>query len=104
MCWTCRAELKVHLSCPLSYACRYYGEHLRQGNATNTAHEKLVDSLTHRLLFWMEVLNLGRSMVIGTLRQVQIWLKVREHAYNLSIQTEMMYIKGDLKSILETSS
>jgi hypothetical protein len=73
-------RIKEFISPALSYACRYWGEHLRQGNFTDTAHEKLVDLLTHRLLFWMEVLNLERGMAIGTdmLRQVQTWLKVRE--------------------------
>jgi hypothetical protein len=78
-------RIKEFISPALSYACRYWGEHLRQGKFANTVHEKLVDFLTHRLLFWMEVLNLERRMVIGTdmLRQVQTWLKVREHAHSL---------------------
>ena len=84
-------RIKDSISAALSYACRYWGEHLRQGNFTDTVHERLVDFLSHRLLFWMEVLNLERHMLIGTemLRQVQNWLKVRVHAYNLDFQTEI---------------
>jgi len=84
-------RIKKFISPALSYACRHWGEHLRQGNFTDTAHEKLVDFLTHRLLFWMEVLNLERHMMIGPdmLRQVHTWLKVREHTYKLGFQTEI---------------
>jgi len=84
-------RIKEYISPALSYACRYWGEHLRQGNLTDTVHENLVDFLTHRLLFWMEVLNLEQGMVIGsdTLRQVQTCLKVREHAHKLGFQTDI---------------
>jgi len=80
-------RIKKFISPALSYACQYWGEHLRQGNFTDKAHGRLVDFLTHRLLFWMEVLNLGQSMVKGAemLRQLQSWLKVRKYAYDLYI-------------------
>jgi hypothetical protein len=79
------------ISPALSYACRYWGEHLRQGQFTDTVHERLVNFLTHRLLFWMEVLNLEQCMVIGSgmLRQLQSWLKVRENAHNLHFQADI---------------
>ncbi|KAF8965910.1 hypothetical protein BDZ97DRAFT_739842 [Flammula alnicola] len=69
-------RIEKSIAAALSYACRYWGEHLRQGNSTVMIHERLVDFLTHRLLFWMEVLNLERRMAIGgeILRQVQEWL------------------------------
>ena len=84
-------RMKKSVSPALSYACRYWGEHLLQGNFTDAVHERLVDFLTHRLLFWIEVLNLERYMVIGIemLRRVQTWLKVRDHAHNLGVQTEI---------------
>jgi len=84
-------RIKEFISPALSYACRHWGEHLRQGNLTDTVHEKLVEFLTHRLLFWMEVLNLEQGMVISTdmLRWVETWLKVREHTHNLGFQTEI---------------
>jgi len=84
-------RIKKFISPALSYACRYWGEHLRQGNVTDVAREKLVDFLSHRLLFWMEVLNLERVMVIGSdvLGQVQNWSKVRKHVHNPGFQTEI---------------
>ncbi|KAF8965897.1 hypothetical protein BDZ97DRAFT_1995357 [Flammula alnicola] len=69
-------RIEKSISAALSYACRYWVEHLRQGNSTVMVRIRLVDFLTHRLLFWMEVLNLERRMAIGgeILRQVQHWL------------------------------
>ncbi|KAF8965937.1 hypothetical protein BDZ97DRAFT_740307 [Flammula alnicola] len=74
-------RIEKSISAALSYACRYWGEHLRQGNFPVTVHERLVEFLTHRLLFWMEVLNLERRMAIGgeILRQVQHWLPKESH-------------------------
>jgi len=40
-------RIKEFISPALSYACRYWGWHLRQGNFTDRVHEKLVDFLTH---------------------------------------------------------
>jgi nucleoside-triphosphatase THEP1 len=78
------------ISPALSYACRYWGEHLRQGNFTDTVHEKLVDFLTHRLLFWMEVLNLERGMGIG-IDMLRSGTDLVEgegpYSYNLGFQT-----------------
>jgi len=75
-------RIKKFISPALSYACRYWGEHLRQGHFTDKGHEMLADFLTHRLLFWMEVLNLEQHLGIGPemLRHVQAWLKVGEYA------------------------
>jgi len=75
-------RIKKFISPALSYACRYWGEHLRRGHFTDKAHEMVVDFLTHRLLSWMEVLNLEQRLWIGleTLRYVRPWLKVREYA------------------------
>jgi len=80
-------RIKKFISPALSYACQYWGEHLRQGNFTDKAHRRLVDFLTHRLLFWMEVLNLEQKMVKGAemLHRLQSWLKVREYVYDLYI-------------------
>ena len=84
-------RMKKSISAALSYACRYWGGHLRQGYFTDTVHERLVEFLKHRLLFWMEVLNLERCMVIGTemLRQVHGWLKVREYGHDLYFQADI---------------
>jgi nucleoside-triphosphatase THEP1 len=87
-----QGRINKSISPALSYACRYWGEHLRQGNSTGRVHERLIEFLTHRLLFWMEVLNLeGRMAIDGTkvLRQAEIWSKVREYAHDLVCQTEI---------------
>jgi hypothetical protein len=63
------------ISTALSYSCRYWGEHLQQGGRTEEVHRSLVEFLTHRLLFWMEVLNLEQRMTSAAeiLRQVRNW-------------------------------
>jgi hypothetical protein len=75
------------ISAALSYACQYWGEHLQQGIFTDTAHKKLVNFLTHQLLFWMEVLNLEQHIVRSAdiLRKAQNWLRVSGCAYNLGL-------------------
>ena len=45
---------KMFISRALSYACRYWGEHLEQGKMTDVAHEKLENFLRCQLLFWMD--------------------------------------------------
>jgi nucleoside-triphosphatase THEP1 len=69
-------RIKSSISAALSYSCRYWGEHLRQGGATEVVHRNLVDFLTYRLLFWMEVLNLERHMALAgeILGQVRDWI------------------------------
>ena len=76
------AKIQKLVTAALTYACQYWGEHLRDGDFSNAVHDKLVDFLTHRLLFWMEILNLKRCMEIGVeiLRRVQKWLLVSEYA------------------------
>ncbi|KDR82347.1 hypothetical protein GALMADRAFT_1346725, partial [Galerina marginata CBS 339.88] len=70
-------QIKKSIPSALSYACQYWGEHLRQGDFTDMVHTRLIDFLTHRLLFWMEVLNLEQHLGIGghMLQQIQNWLK-----------------------------
>ena len=76
-------RIQNNISPALLYACRYWGEHLQQGKFADTSRKGFADFLTHRLLFWMEVLNLKQHLAIGTriLRQVQNWLKVSECAH-----------------------
>jgi hypothetical protein len=66
-------RIKSSISPSLSYSCRYWGEHFGEATNMKGLHRKLLDFLSHRLLFWMEVLNLKRWMVMGPgiLRQVQ---------------------------------
>ena len=77
-------RIKKFISPALSYACQYWGKHLQQGNFTDMVHKRLIDFLTHQLLFWMEVLNLEQYIGKGAevLRQVQHWLKVNKYAHD----------------------
>ena len=81
---------KICISGALSYACRYWAEHLEQGQMTDVAHEKLEDFLSRQLLFWMEVLNLeGRiDLGAGILHHAQRWLKVSNNICNAGVVTE----------------
>ncbi|KAB5590978.1 hypothetical protein CTheo_5570 [Ceratobasidium theobromae] len=64
------------ISPPLSYACRYWADHL--GFSTNSTHlsDALQDFLSVRLLFWIEVLSLKRETIqgLGTLVKAKKWL------------------------------
>jgi len=51
-------RIKNSISPSLSYSCRYWAEHLGAAANTEELHQKLLDFLSHRLFFWMEVLNL----------------------------------------------
>jgi hypothetical protein len=69
-------RIKSSIPTALSYSCRYWGEHLQRAGRTEAVHRNLVDFLAHRLLFWMEVLNLEQRMTsaAGILRQVRNWI------------------------------
>jgi hypothetical protein len=69
-------RIKSSISTALSYCCRNWGEHLSQGGATEAVNRELVEFLTHRLLFWMEVLNLEQRMTSAAeiLGQVRNWI------------------------------
>ncbi|CAE7080109.1 unnamed protein product [Rhizoctonia solani] len=59
----------------LSYACHYWAEHLTKSKRSDLC-EELKDFFYQRLLFWMEVLNLKRSIARGgdELFRVISWL------------------------------
>ena len=84
-------QVKEHISPALSYTCRYWGEHLARGNFSEAAHERLREFLTKRLLFWMEVLNLKRQIVMGAeiLQQAQNWLNVSIPAHDLDLEAKI---------------
>lgn len=69
-------QIKSCISAALSYSCRYWGKHLQQGCATEVLHQKLINFLTNRLLFWMEVLNLEQCIALGAeiLHSVHNWI------------------------------
>ncbi|KAK2464504.1 hypothetical protein APHAL10511_003483 [Amanita phalloides] len=70
-------RIKKYISPTLSYACRYWAEHLQKSNSSQAVHKNLNNFLRKHLLFWMEVLNLEQRILMGVdiLRQVQNGLK-----------------------------
>ncbi|KAB5593574.1 Vegetative incompatibility protein HET-E-1 [Ceratobasidium theobromae] len=75
-----KTRIKENISPSLSYACRYWTEHLENSPASGDLFRMLDEFLSQRLLFWMEVLNLKKCIVIGTqgLAQVREWVRVSE--------------------------
>ncbi|CAE6513127.1 unnamed protein product [Rhizoctonia solani] len=65
------------ISPSLSYACRYWAQHLSSSTALVNIRDMLLDFLPNRLLFWMEVLSLSGGIRIGAsmMQQVQTWLR-----------------------------
>ncbi|KAL5640024.1 hypothetical protein ACGC1H_007357 [Rhizoctonia solani] len=78
-------DLQVHvkhsISSALSYACRFWGDHLRVVHLpiSNDFHDMLCDFLSVRFLFWVEVMNLSKyiGVAITTLHRTRLWLQVR---------------------------
>ncbi|CUA74375.1 WD repeat, SAM and U-box domain-containing protein 1 [Danio rerio] [Rhizoctonia solani] len=61
---------------PIAYVCRYWGSHLALASKSKALLTMLKEFLCHRLLFWMEIMNLRREMVMGyeTLLKAKQWL------------------------------
>jgi len=81
-------RIKSSISTALFYSCQHWGVHLRGGDGTEAVCLKLTDFLTHRLLFWMEVLNLKQCMSLGSqiLCRIQNWM-VSERADGVEMET-----------------
>ena len=88
-------RVRKYISPTVSYACRYWADHLQKGNSSKAVHVNVDNFLRKQLLFWMEVLNLEQRILIGAdiLRQGQNGLKVRIPAHDLDSETET-YWKG----------
>ncbi|CAE6418454.1 unnamed protein product [Rhizoctonia solani] len=75
----------------LTYACRHWASHLALAFKSDTLLTMLAEFMRHRLLFWMEVLNLRREMdtgVVGLLK-VKQWLNQAEStSYELMVLVE----------------
>ncbi|KAB5589983.1 hypothetical protein CTheo_6570 [Ceratobasidium theobromae] len=80
-------RIKQHISPTLSYACRYWGDHLRLAgySMANEICTALEEFLAVRLLFWMEVLNLKRETGVGIqiLVMAKIWLQAGNSSLDL---------------------
>lgn len=73
-----QARVAQCISPTLSYACRYWGNHLELSPATQDNRDMLLEFLSKQLLFWIEVLSLSRCLRIGApmVQQAQTWLRV----------------------------
>ncbi|KAB5589064.1 Vegetative incompatibility protein HET-E-1 [Ceratobasidium theobromae] len=71
-----KERINTNISPSLSYSCRYWPEHLRTVAVSDGLRGMVDEFLSQRLLFWMEVLNLKKCMILGAqgLVVVQGWL------------------------------
>ncbi|KAL5640441.1 hypothetical protein ACGC1H_007629 [Rhizoctonia solani] len=69
-------RIRRRISATLAYACRHWGSHLGLASKSDSLMTMFNEFISHRLLFWMEVLNLKRDTTIGlvTLMKAQRWL------------------------------
>ncbi|GJJ10930.1 hypothetical protein Clacol_005159 [Clathrus columnatus] len=74
-------RIKNSISPALSYTCRYWSEHLLQGDLTDAIHEEFVEFLKNRLLFWMEVANLNQYIWKGGSMLIRIRNQLKKDRY-----------------------
>ncbi|KAJ1300927.1 hypothetical protein OPQ81_003353 [Rhizoctonia solani] len=72
-----KVRVETRISQELSYASRYWVDHVTRSAFSNPLAEMVHEFLSQRLLFWMEVLNLKKCIVIGAVASTRIhmWLK-----------------------------
>ncbi|CAE6340765.1 unnamed protein product [Rhizoctonia solani] len=73
-----QGRIKSNISPPLSYACRYWANHLTMTAPSSDALAALDEFLSNQLLFWMEVTSLKRELLAGieALLRIKRWLAV----------------------------
>ncbi|KAB5589390.1 vegetative incompatibility protein HET-E-1 [Ceratobasidium theobromae] len=69
-------RIEKYISPVLSYACRYWSDHLQQAAVSEELFSHIGEFLSEQLLFWMEVMNLKHWMKVGMkmLRMSKLWL------------------------------
>ncbi|KAB5589417.1 Vegetative incompatibility protein HET-E-1 [Ceratobasidium theobromae] len=74
------ARIERNISSSLSYACRYWPEHLIDATSSDRLRDVVDEFLSQRLLFWMEVLNLKQCITMGAqgLVKLQTWLRTTD--------------------------
>ncbi|CAE6427584.1 unnamed protein product [Rhizoctonia solani] len=80
-----KSRVNDNISPALLYACRYWVDHLGDSDPSSALSTSVNDFLSHRLLFWMEVLNLKRLINEGedVLFKAMIWLKARDSSSDI---------------------
>ncbi|KAL5637535.1 hypothetical protein ACGC1H_004079 [Rhizoctonia solani] len=78
-----------YISPTLSYVCRYWASHLRVSPASGDTNQMVLEFLSDRLLFWMEVLSLSRCIGTGApmIQQAQTWLRIEDNRDEVQKQT-----------------
>ncbi|CCO29698.1 hypothetical protein BN14_03716 [Rhizoctonia solani AG-1 IB] len=72
-----KGRVRQAISPGLDYACRHWSTHLDRGEYRESLLEPVRQFFFHRLLLWMEVLNLKGNMRYGTriIQRAEIWCK-----------------------------
>ncbi|KAG8732253.1 hypothetical protein FRC11_014842, partial [Ceratobasidium sp. 423] len=75
-----KARVESRISLELFYTSRFWVDHLSQGGAPSSLFELLYEFLSQRLLFWMEVLNLKKCIVVGAVASTKahMWLRASD--------------------------
>ncbi|CAE6427211.1 unnamed protein product, partial [Rhizoctonia solani] len=98
-------RVQTFISQPLSYACRNWGNHLSSSISPTELREMLQDFLSNRLLFWMEVLNLTKSITSGVvlLQRARIWLQ-EQNADAAATTTILKMISDSINFVIAFSA
>ncbi|KAH7339143.1 WD40-repeat-containing domain protein [Rhizoctonia solani] len=80
-----KSRIDSNISPALLYACRYWVDHLGSSDSSSAYSTAINDFLSHRLLFWMEVLNLKQFINEGedVLFKAMTWLKARNSSSDI---------------------
>jgi hypothetical protein len=60
------ARIQNHIPIYLSYACRFWADHLQETKVTTMTLSDVDDFLSQQLLFWLEVLSLVKEVHIAS--------------------------------------
>ncbi|CUA67671.1 Vegetative incompatibility protein HET-E-1 [Podospora anserina] [Rhizoctonia solani] len=92
-------EEQVNRAIPLQlfYACRYWAEHMEEGNCVLGGIGDLRDFLSKRLLLWLEVLNLKKSIEAARecMRLLEGWCKL------IAGEQELVELADDAKRFVD---
>ncbi|EUC63658.1 vegetative incompatibility protein HET-E-1 [Rhizoctonia solani AG-3 Rhs1AP] len=80
-----KERITTYISQELFYACRFWVDHLNQVPHSELLLEMVYEFLSQRLLFWMEVLNLNKCMVVGAVASTKVntWLRTSQGSSDL---------------------
>ncbi|CAE6488767.1 unnamed protein product [Rhizoctonia solani] len=95
-------QIKNNISDELSYACRFWVDHLSETHHTDYLLLLAYEFLSQRLLFWMEVLSLKNYMVVGVtmLTKLNSWLSQP----NLNTPVKLLELASDAQGVASQSS